>query len=82
MAVTVSEVQTAVTEIQGIADTAATTVGALDPAAALDASTAAALVNVLAQLAQIALTALSKAQSTAITAASIAALDVDQTPLT
>ena len=74
-------VQSTISIIQTSANTAAGIVSQLDPAVALDAQTAAALVTVLAELATAATNALAAASQTAITPASIEALAPDETPL-
>ena len=74
-------VQSTITTIQTSVNAAAGIVSQLDPAVAIDAQTAAALVSVLAELATAATSALAAASQTAITPASIEALAPDETPL-
>ena len=79
---TTGDVTKTVSEIQQIGDEILTVLEAADPAVALPAAAAGSILDLLAQMTTAALTALTTAQGTVISAASIATLAPDSTPLT
>lgn len=81
MAVTVGEVQSVLTEAQGIGDTVLTSLETLDPAAAAPEVIAKEVLDLLAKYGGLALQAIAGAQGTAITVDSVKALEPDTTPL-
>ena len=79
---TTGDVTTTINEVQQIGDEILAMLAAADPALAIPTGVAGGLLNLLAQMTTKALAALTTAQGTAITAASIATLAPDPTPLT
>ena len=71
-----------VTEIQGIADTILSTIGAVAPGVALETTAAAGLVDLFSTLATKALAAYSEASGTPINTSTVAGLLPNPTPLT
>jgi len=78
---TTTTVSTAVTEVQAVSNQILALIEATDPAVAIPAATAGTILNLLADMTTKALAALTAAQGTVISAASIAALAPDATPL-
>lgn len=79
---TTGDVTSAINEIQAIGDEILGVLEAADPAVALPAAAAGSILDLLAQVTSKALAALTAAQAVAITAAAIATLAPDPTPLT
>jgi hypothetical protein len=75
-------ITTAVNEVQTIGDEILAVLEAVDPAVDLPAAAAGSILDLLAQMTTKALAALTAAQGTVISAASIATLAPDPTPLT
>jgi len=78
---TAADVSAKITEIQGIVDTASSVAQQVAPGEQMNIQSAQTIIDLLAQLAAITASALSMANTMAINATTIAALDVDQTPL-
>ena len=79
---TTGDVTNAVNEVQNVGDLILAEIETLDPADALPAALAGKVLDLLAQMTTRALAALTTAQGTVISAASIATLAPDSTPLT
>jgi hypothetical protein len=70
-----------ITAVQAVSGTILTTIAAVDPAVAVPAETAQALVALLGTLISAALTAAANASGVPITVASVQALGIDDAPL-
>jgi len=79
---TTQDVTNAVNEVQSIGDEILAVLEAADPSIGVPAAAAGSILDLLAQLTTKALAALTAAQGTVISAASIATLAPDPTPLT
>ena len=78
---TAGQVTTDITAVQATGDAILAAIEGADPAAAVPAETAAAIVDLASELVQAAVTAWSNASGTPVTAANIAALMIPNTPL-
>lgn len=79
---TTAQIQADITAAQAVGNTILTTVATLDPAAAVPAATAEAVLALTASLVSAALNAYSNASGIPITVASVQALLPNSTPLT
>jgi hypothetical protein len=78
---TTATLATDITAVQGISSTILTTIAAVDPAVAVPAETAQALVTLLGGLVSAALTAAANASGVPITVASVTALGITDAPI-
>ena len=82
MAITASEVSSAITEVQAISDSILKEIESFAPSLEVPAATAGTIVDLFSQLANLAINAWSNASGTPITVESVQALLPNSTPLT